>query len=45
MRRGPTPGFGGSTTVTAPLAVSIFAMWSPASDAYQMSPAGVAAMP
>src|SRR5215472_5903948 len=33
MRRGPTPGFGGSTTVAAPVAVSIFAIWSPASDA------------
>ena len=25
-RRGPTPGLGGSTTVTAPVAVSILAM-------------------
>src|SRR6516165_598772 len=40
MRRGPTPGFGGCTTVTAPVAVSIFAIWSPASDAYQTSPDG-----
>jgi hypothetical protein len=35
----------GSTTVTAPVAVSILAMWSPASDAYQMSPEGVVVMP
>ena len=45
MRRGPTPLRGGSMTVGSPEAVSTRAMWSPASDAYQISPAGVRVMP
>ena len=45
MRRGPTPAFGGGTINASPLTVSIFAMWSPASDAYHTSPFGVVVMP
>ena len=45
MRRGPTPGLGGGTISASPLTVSIFTIWSPASEAYQTSPFGVVVMP
>ena len=45
MRRGPTPGLGGGTIIASPLTVSIFTIWSPASEAYQTSPLGVVVIP
>jgi hypothetical protein len=45
MRRGPTPDFGGGTIKASPLTVSILAIWSPASEAYQTSPFGVVVIP